>query len=407
MKLFTLSSTIADIRFLFSIPVIKAVNYIKLRTAIMDHVTLVISQLAVIITLLFSTAASGQESKSASCKTCHKDTYLKAISFKYQHSITKDQCHTCHISSEEEDNIRAQMNFPVLQREWLINLDQLSDNQDYQADVILTDSTGKSCTPSRIDITPKDTWEPDGQHPSFKLTKLSGVIVEEIKRRGFIGATISWETNAFATTEVEYRTGGARADTYKIDDLYTKSHNIILHGLKYKSNYSCRVVSRDIYGNILKSEEFTFNTSEEFTRTATIKGDASALPVIEHMQVFRKPDGKGLFLKVSANRPSGISVTVKEVRNKDSKHGFGLMPAQYSRIDVCYKCHPHDSSHPVGVRAESPKIRTPKDLPTIDGGIITCVTCHTPHGGDRVFFNRFDFRKDLCMRCHLEKYDNL
>jgi len=373
----------------------------------MNHVIRIFSTIVAIYTLLLSTSASGQDGKSAACIACHKDTYIKAISFKYQHTIIKDQCPTCHISSEEEDNVRAQISFPALQREWLISLDQLSDDQDYQADVIVTDSNGRSCTPNRIDITPKDAWEPDGQHASFKLTKLSGVIVEEIKRRGFIGATISWETNAFATTEVEYRTRGERADTYKIDDLYTKIHKIILHGLKYKSHYSCRVVSRDIYGNILKSEEFTFNTSEEFTRTAAIKGDASELPAIEHMQVFRRPDGKGLFLKVSANRPSGISVTVKEVRIKDKKHGFGLLPGKFARIDVCYRCHPHDSSHPVGVKAESPKIRTPKDLPTIDGGIITCVTCHTPHGGDRVFFNRFDFRKDLCMRCHLEKYDNL
>ena len=109
-------------------------------------------------------------------------------------------------------------------------------------------------------------------------------------------------------------------------------------------------------------------------------------------------------MKVTANIPSGISITVKEANKVDEKHGFGLVPARYSRIDVCYKCHPHDSSHPVGVKAESPKIKTPDGLPTIEDGVITCITCHYPHGGERVHFNRFDYKKDLCMKCHLESY---
>jgi len=222
---------------------------------------IIASPLAVIILLLFNAVTSGQEVKSISCLKCHEDVYLRAISFKYQHSVVRDQCTLCHINNyEEEDNIKARMNFPALQREWLINLDQLSENQDYQAEVILTGSNGRSCEPSRIDIIPQNTWEPDGQRSSFKLTKLSGVMVEEIKRRAFIGTTISWETNAFATTEVECRTGGERPDTYKEDAVYTRGHSLILNGLKYKKIYLCKAVTRDIYGHSLKSEEVTFDT---------------------------------------------------------------------------------------------------------------------------------------------------
>ncbi|MEW6602302.1 MAG: cytochrome c3 family protein [Nitrospirota bacterium] len=375
----------------------------------MDLLKIIVQPLLVIAVLSFSSASSGQDTGAGPCIECHKDTYEKALSYKYQHTVFQDKCQVCHMNTEKKDNIAAQMNSPYLLREWLINLDRLSGNQGYQADVAVTDSSGRKGPPSRVDIIPRNAWEPDGQHAVFKLTEITGINVKEIRRRGFVRATITWESNAFSTTEAEYRVRGQRPDSYKTDGLYTKSHIITLNGLKYKSKYFFRAVSRDIYGNTLKSEEISFDTSEEFTRPQVeeSKDDDSSLPAIEHMQVIRGQDGTGLYLKVTANKSCGISVIVKEVMKKDDKHGFGLLPARYSRIDICYKCHPHDSSHPVGIKAESPKTRTPVDLPTIEGGIITCVTCHTPHGGDRLHFNRFDFRKELCMRCHLEKYDNL
>lgn len=105
----------------------------------MNRLIITISLFAAIISLLFNAAISGQGAKSSPCLNCHNDIYLKAISFRYQHSVVRDQCPICHIKpdeSEEEDTIKAQMNFPALQREWLINLDRLSENQNYQAEVI-------------------------------------------------------------------------------------------------------------------------------------------------------------------------------------------------------------------------------------------------------------------------------
>lgn len=372
----------------------------------MNRLIIIILPLLFILTLLISTTASGQEVKSISCLKCHEDIYMKTIAYKYQHGAVRDQCPLCHIKPESSDEIIAHLNFPTLQKECLVYMDRLSEKQDYQAEVIVTDNNGKSCAPEKIDITQNNAWEPDGQRLSFKLKKLSGVIVDEIKRRGFVTAAISWDTDVLATSEIEYRLTGGRSSTFEIKDLYTKNHKIILDGLKHKSRYSFRAVSRDIYGNILKSDEYNLDTSEEFSRPS-LKENDTAGPAITHMHVFRGPENKGLYLKVSANKPASLAVKIKELKKADDKHGFGLLPARYSRIDVCYKCHPHDSSHPVGVKAESPKIRTPEGLPTIEGGIITCVTCHTPHGGDRIHFNRFDFRKDLCMRCHLQKYENL
>ncbi len=370
----------------------------------MYRLLLIDSPIVLIITLLFNTVTSGEEVKTSSCLSCHEDVYIKAASYRYRHSVVTDKCPLCHINPETKDNIIALRNLPTLQREWLIYFDQLSKDQDYQAEVVLTDSDGRSCTPDRIDIVTKNIWEPDRQRSSLELKKLFRVMVDEIQKGGFVRAAISWDTDVFATSEIEYGLRGERPGTFKINDLYTRNHKIILNGLKHKSTYYFRTVSRDIYGNTLRSEEYTLDTSGEFTRPAELKGDDAVLPIVEHMQVFRRPESKGLYLKVSANKLSGISINIKEIKKKDGNHGPGLSAARYLRIDVCYKCHPHDSSHPVGIKAVSPKTKTPDGLPTIEEGIITCVTCHEPHGGERVHYNRFDFKQDLCMRCHLQKY---
>lgn len=373
----------------------------------MNYFVFIISQVLLIITLLFNSPASGEEVESMYCRRCHEDTYMKAVSYRYQHSVVRDQCRLCHVASEIKDSVISRMDFPALQRDWLIYLGRLSENREYQAEVIITDSSGRSYTPAPIDIVPENIWEQDGQTASLSLKKLSNVEVDKIQKQGFVSVSISWATDAFATSEIECRLMGERASKFKVNFLYTKSHNIVLDGLKHNSKYSFSAVSSDIYGNNLKSEEYSFDTYIEFSRGQESGYDDLEGPVIKHMQVFRTGKNEGLYLKVSANKLSEISVKIKEGNKMDEKHDFGLLPARYSRIDICLKCHPQNSSHPVGVKAESPKIRTPKDLPTIDGGIITCVTCHTPHGGDREHFNRFDFRKDLCMKCHLEKYDNL
>lgn len=58
-------------------------------------------------------------------------------------------------------------------------MDQLSENQDYQAEVTVTDSSGISSTPGKIDIVPSALWDTDGQRPSLRLSNLSGVMVNE------------------------------------------------------------------------------------------------------------------------------------------------------------------------------------------------------------------------------------
>jgi hypothetical protein len=302
----------------------------------MNRITGTISVLLFIISLLFNTAVSGSDTAPDPCLKCHEDVYVKSISYRYLHSIVQKNCVQCHISEEQTEDEAVFRDFPDLKRDWLINLEHLSGDAAYQVEITVKDNRGSS-NPELIDVVPANIWVQDGQRPSLKLMKLSRVTVDEIKKRAFVRASISWDTDVLATSEMEYRLKGNRTRKLRAHDLFTKDHQIFLDGLKHKSTYYFRAVSRDIYGNTLMSEEFELNTSGEFTRLPEFRGNDSAPPVIESTQIFRVENNNGIFLKVSASKRSRLSIKIKKAHKTDDKHGKGLASTRYAQIDACYK----------------------------------------------------------------------
>jgi predicted CXXCH cytochrome family protein len=75
-------------------------------------------------------------------------------------------------------------------------------------------------------------------------------------------------------------------------------------------------------------------------------------------------------------------------------------------IAACYQCHPESTlgtSHPVRLY-NGRDVRIPDDLPTVDG-MLTCVTCHEPHGSEGKMLVRETIKTKLCVACHF-KYKN-
>lgn len=75
-------------------------------------------------------------------------------------------------------------------------------------------------------------------------------------------------------------------------------------------------------------------------------------------------------------------------------------------IKACYQCHPESSlgtSHPVRLYGGR-DVRIPEELPTVDG-MLTCVTCHDPHGASGKMLVRETIKTKLCVACHY-KYKN-
>lgn len=357
--------------------------------------------LLLILTFILNNASSGQEGISNKCIGCHEDTYIKALSNPYQHSVVTEKCPMCHIIEISADNNIKQMRFSIIQDEHIIYLGNLPDNKKYILEATAMDSSGQKSAPVTMDILPDDAWEFRGQRSSIK--KISGVEVAEVKKAAFVRAVVTWETDAYATTEIEYIASGKYPRRIRDDDIYSKKHKVTLSALKHKKNYRFRVISTDMNGIVMRSEEYGLDTSNGFSTLKTTGRGDFPLPNINFIRVFRVQGKEGFYMNVAANKPSELTISIKEKPGeKTDKHGLGLVSEKYLKIDICYKCHPHDSSHPVGVKAEGPTLRTPTDLPTIEDGIITCVTCHEPHGGKRLYYNRFDYRKDICIKCHLK-----
>ncbi len=79
-----------------------------------------------------------------------------------------------------------------------------------------------------------------------------------------------------------------------------------------------------------------------------------------------------------------------------------LREPEAASIDACYSCHTPEklgTTHSIRVYS-GPDAKIPDDLPTVKGGMMTCATCHHPHGGAVKYFVRKKITTKLCVSCH-------
>ncbi len=351
---------------------------------------------------LFNSAPMGKKIKADECIECHVNVYEKATSSLYKHSVVRNGCPSCHIvpafpgADKRGKLIASSADF---HNEELLYLGTLSENREYHVEIRAVDSSGRSLAPNLINIIPENVSDfPD----EFSLLKkISNVKAKKIKKAVFVEATISWVTDAPATSEIEYGLTREFGDRVSLENILLEKHEIIINGLGHKRKYFYRVISKDIQGNVLWSDIFTFDTSKEFTLTKKPKKEDHLTYLEYDVKTFRTGKNKDYYLKLSSNKLTRFKVWMKEI---DKKHGEGFFMARYTTIDVCVECHSQGASHPVGGRAKGPKIKIPDWLPTIGKGIMTCVTCHYPHGSKKPFLGRIVFNKNMCFVCHKGDY---
>ena len=87
------------------------------------------------------------------------------------------------------------------------------------------------------------------------------------------GVTINWTTEARATTQVEYGTDSNYGTETSEDFELVNDHKVeIQRGLKHNTEYHYRVLSTDIDGNKLVSDDHTFKTAE-LTTSSIVSSD--------------------------------------------------------------------------------------------------------------------------------------
>lgn len=333
------------------------------------------------------------------CKTCHEKTYNEAMAKPFRHSVVDTKCGICHVGGKKESGGGAvSFSSSGLRRETLFPLKGFfRDKNDYSVEVTAANASGKRSRPVAVTF---DGNAAPGLMETASALSISGIEVEEVKQGVFFEAAISWKTDSFADSALEYRTGGENSKTVSASLDYSKEHRVTLAPLEGGIEYYFRISARDVSGNTARSAEVGFSTAAPFKRGGEVK-PSRRFPRVEEVK-FLKSRNNEFYLLTSADVPSSFIVSVQErVREtQGDKHGSGLLAQKVSAIEACVNCHPQGTSHPVGVNARSKDTVIPRHLPTLSGGVIVCITCHLPHGGEQKYFARMNFQRDLCIECH-------
>ncbi|MBI3754387.1 MAG: hypothetical protein HY266_10180 [Deltaproteobacteria bacterium] len=362
----------------------------------------------VFLGLFFAISGHISWSKNGDCRDCHSgakakelgldDVYAKVASLKYKHSVVEDEkCEQCHILKGFKTGRTWELASSELQREQIFFLKSLLWDRKYSVDLKIKDGAGKEVLVTNVQVKPSqisNIVDNDLKEPLIK-----DVFIEGIRQAVFLEATIGWETDKPSNSIVEYGLTPQYGEISVSEKIFANGHRITIAGLKPKKLYHYRVKSRDIFGNTGVSPDFVLDTSAQVGSRGNDAEIDTMRPQIKKVAFFKTHGTQDIFLKLSSDKPVKAYLTINEPAEID-KHGFGLVPARVSRIDACVKCHAQGISHPVGIRSNGPKTKIPAELPTIEGGVITCVTCHYPHGGNKKYFARLDFERDLCLACH-------
>ena len=105
--------------------------------------------------------------------------------------------------------------------------------------------------------------------------QLSNIIVGAISNTG---ATITWDTNEPADTQVEYGPDPRYGFNSPLQTARTTTHQVTLSGLTPNTLYHYRVKSRDAAGSLAVSGDFTFFTT---SGGATATDRVSQRPVLD------------------------------------------------------------------------------------------------------------------------------
>jgi len=363
---------------------------------------------------------------ASNCLLCHEKVYYRGMSSFYIHApFDEKKCGKCHLEEEitegESDTYQNKIPKPVVLRqpdyltEHTILLKRLNLQATYDINVNFKDQSGNTARKEFRGIVPEKVQhvKKDDKMPP----KIYQIKAWPSVQRVFLETLITWETDEPSTSCVEYGLSDRYDQISEEDDTLMKNHKACIYKLKKQKGYHFRVKSRDIFGNEAISDDYTFNTSKISSVSDSGQTDADNMNdgslAIEKASTFLVNSDLWLFLET--NEPSRVIIKYKKVKEPvkaekpqilsvtdDKKRCAGLSAGKDLTIDACYQCHPPKVlgvSHPVGVPAKKTTI-IPDDLPTLKGGIITCVTCHDSHGSNFKYFTRKKVTEDICTTCH-------
>lgn len=300
---------------------------------------------------------SGEDSANDNCVRCHVAAFELFSRAKYRHTPAFErQCVTCHLREGARAKLRDGKPETVFFSGALVSQETLWAK--------------KSFYPGSPDRAMRHMVDLGNLVPA-KQYRFRIVLSESRERTGRASAASSW----FGLAPQEVASAGKDRSIKSVADLSSLPEEVIESPL-----ISCPSGSRIVISWQTKSPIFARLELQEIAAIGSRQ-----LPGIAE-------GGTG--------QPKNRKLT------KEKPHGLLRDPAELA-IDACYTCHPLvrlGSSHPVRLYANGKETEIPEDLPTIDG-MMTCVTCHDPHGSNGKQLVREKIKTKLCVACH-RKFKN-
>lgn len=372
----------------------------------------------------------GEGQSESNCKGCHsgkkagslglKDVYALIAGHKVSHEGIEENCAGCHLLRKglNAGTVRESGDSDY-QTKSVFFLRGLSRDGHYELVLGFKDRAGRSSA-SSFKFRPYKAVLRRGNNDEIPPS-VSNVRVAEVTKKVFLNALVRWETDKPSAGFVEYGSGGGYTERVSFEDVFETRHSVNLPGLR-SGAYRFRIISMDIFGNTSVSGEYKLDSSKTyFEGRAQHHFPPSAQPVLTSIDtesgagraakaedaVFARPEARifrldstgDVYVEVLSSLPVKASLKLTE-QIEFGSHGIGLTPGRFSRIEACRACHPQNASHPVAIRSAGAPVAVPFEMPTVEGGLITCVTCHHPHGGGADYFLRFDRDGELCEKCH-------
>ena len=394
-----------------------------------------ISILCTLVLLIVIRPATSR-SDDSECLDCHEDVADVINESFYVHEPVRDKkCRVCHARQDVEETEPVQpvaepvTNFVVAYKNttsakqepitWL--LENFTPSR-YQAALISPrqledrlilelwqEQSGKK---KRQFETPK-LEDLEAQNPLYQMLSIDNIYLTEFDTRLVPRASLHWTTNEPGRCTVSY--GNERPDViYEEDDLYVYDHHLHLRNFTDKG-YVVEIKCRDPYRRLKNTEHFNILS------LPVLKNEQeAAIPTKDRVRLKNLQDK--LWVEVETTQPASLSVGVQRVADDESDSALTeptitlpepvhetdddehivLNTLLYTTTQVCHKCHTGlepGQSHPVNVLPPL-NMTVPPEYKRLKNGKITCMTCHTIHGGNTE--NRLIKKtpKALCTGCH-------
>lgn len=355
--------------------------------------------------------ATGSEA-GGTCQSCHKPIF--EIVPLYYHSVFEEaDCLKCHVNF-----YNRKFGYQNYSTSAMVEINGLMPEESYGVSIDYQDAGGDtdghdlSVIPSSL----SDVLTDDDQ----RAPVVSGVEVKRVTKGIFADVALGWKTDDWSDTRIEY---GPTTDygNYVLAKKgnYFKDHSVLIDGLRNNQEYHFRVISTDPFGNRGTSADYTFSTSESFyidslppgiqteenvlnakvvilggRADGTEEGDSNVEQNTKPVKTIR------VGVIIETKYPVQASVECSKTWNPNRKHEpMEIKPFTESGLERCMACHPKSVSHPVNIR----DFRIPDELPTAEGKVMICSTCHSPHGTSDKMGLRSETIHQLCITCHVDR----